>query len=160
MMNALSQFFRMSYRSPAVAALGIVTGSFVTWAWLGGEAKHEEALRRRAEPVVRVSSTLVRADEAGVLLKVGPGEKLRDCEYLGMQGFLRLEDGYLFEVSAKRVDTPELKQTKPVGHFADFGQWLLSPPAAGADRAYLFVNHDCNGYTKVSKIADVALPVR
>ena len=158
MMNALSKFYRMSYRSPVIAALGIIVGAVATWTMLEASSRQEEALRRRMEPVVYVTSTLIKASADGVLLRVGPGEKLRECEYLGIQGFLRQEDGFLAEVSAVRVDTPELRQTKPVGRFADFGQWMLYPYIIGADRAYLFVNHDCNGYTKVSTIADVEIP--
>lgn len=157
-MNKVLLFIDMSYRSPLIAALGVIVGAVATWSMMETAAKREDALLRRAEPVVHVTSTLISASAEGVLLRVGPGEKLRECKYIGIQGFLRQEDGFLAEVVAKRIDTPELKQTKPVGKFADFGQWLLSPYADGADRAYLFVNHDCNGYTKVSTIADVEIP--
>ena len=157
-MNKVLLFIDMSYRSPIMTALGIIAGAVTTWTMMEASSWREEALRRRAEPVVHVTSTLIKASTDGVLLRVGPGEKLRECEYLGIQGFLRQEDGFLAEVSATRVDTPELKQTKPVGKFADFGIWKLYPSINGADRAYLFVNHDCNGYTKVSTIADVEIP--
>lgn len=150
-------FLCATYHNPWIAVLGVTVGAGTMWVKdIRNEAAVAQALARD-RPVVAIKSTLVQVDSFGVILKVGPGEKLRECEYLGIQGFIRMPSGFLREVPVKRIDVPETGQTKPVGKFADFGEWRLSTRMVGATRAYLYVNHDCNGYTKASMIGDVCI---
>lgn len=157
MMKHFYAFLCSTYRSPYTAVLGVAIGAGGMWIKDSKNEVEAQARRDRDLPVVSVKSTLIHHDDAGVLIHAGPGEKLRECEYLGMQGFVRQADGLLGEVNAKRVDMPESSKTRPVGKFVTFGDWLLSPNIPGATRAYLFINYDCNGYTKASTIADVSL---
>lgn len=68
---------------------------------------------------------------------------------------MRDSEGLLYEAAAHRIDMEETGTSKPAGHF-DIGDWRLSKKQ-GARAALLFVNHNCGGYLRFSKIADVPL---
>lgn len=110
-------------------------------------------------PVVIVESTVQAFDAEGVNIHLGPGEKLRDCEYRGTQAFFATPDeAGMRELIAKRIDAPEVLATRPVGQFLTFGLWRLTPRAVGKARLLMFINYECNGTIVVTRVADLNNP--
>ena len=111
------------------------------------------AMYDRAYPIVDMDGDIVGrgVDYADVHIY---GKKNRQCKYLKIQSYIRIGNG-LKDVTGTRIDTPETGGTKPIGSF-DIGVWRVSPIAGGSD-VVMFVQHDCDGRTVLTKIADEKL---
>ena len=136
-------------RSPLWALVGASFGFAVSSSILYWEERQD-----RLGVVVKMHGELVDATQDIVVIHI-TGQKLRDCNYMGVQGFMRDHTGFLHESITVRIDMKETGASKPVGQF-DIGYWQLVRQQ-NAVAAVVFVNHDCNGYKRFSKIADVAL---
>ena len=109
-------------------------------------------------PVVIAASEIRGIDVGGVNVHLGPVDKLRDCDYRGMQAFFATQTAGMQELSANRIDTPETRATKPIGKFATFGIWRLTPRMAGTGKLMMFINYNCDGLTIVTRVADLQNP--
>jgi hypothetical protein len=117
--------------------------------WLGWVAYDEFV------PVVRMQGELVSRTENAVVVRMW-GEKVRDCRFVGIQGFSRVGDGINRDMRIKRIDLESVGETKPRGHF-DIGHWQLHP-LDGATHVVVWVQHSCRqGDLRNTRIAEVAL---
>jgi hypothetical protein len=106
-------------------------------------------------PVVRMQGEVVSRTESAVVVRMW-GEKIRDCRFVGIQGFSRIGDNINRDTIIKRIDMPSEGKTKPRGTF-DIGQWELYP-IDGATHVSVWVQHSCGqDDLRSTRIADVEL---
>lgn len=91
-------------------------------------------------PVVRMQGEVVSKTNDSVVVHMW-GRKLRDCRYIGIQGFSRVGDGDNRDMFIRRVDMPAYGTTRPQGLF-DIGFWELRP-LSDATRVSVWVQHSC-----------------
>jgi len=94
----------------------------------------------------------IATDDVQVLLS---GEKLRDCDYIGISAYSVSPDDELHSVYMLRADQPSTGATRPVGRHS-FGVWRLWP-IIGTDRIVIWATHTCSGRIVRSKFAEVKL---
>ena len=131
--------------------LGVITG--VLFGPVGGAGwGYVQSVYDDVRPVVRMSGEIVGRDGSSVLIKV-TGEKLRDCRYLRISAFAKIDDR-ADDVYAKREDAPENGLTKPRGKYSA-GVWRVWPVVDMTQIIEMYVQHDCSGRVVLTQIARV-----
>jgi hypothetical protein len=121
----------------------------IIFAWVGWWAYDQFV------PVVRMQGEVFLRTEDSVVLHMY-GSKVRECRFVGIQGFSSVHGGMNRDMHIKRIDMPSEGKTKPIGVF-DIGHWQLHP-LAGATNVTVWVQHSCReGDLRNTKIAEVAL---
>jgi hypothetical protein len=121
----------------------------IIFAWVGWWAYDQFV------PVVRMQGEVVSRTEDAVVVRMW-GEKVRDCRFVGIQGFSRIGDGVNRDMRITRIDMPSKGETKPRGTF-DIGMWELRP-LKDATHVSVWVQHTCGADDlRSARIADVEL---
>ena len=107
-----------------------------------------------AKPVVVMTGTIVKKDSTGIWVHIR-GTKAKTCEFMFLTAFAS-KDGVKTQAMFESANIlPIDGSTKPVGDY-DLGLWHIWP-VNGADHAYAYVQHKCDGKIVVSEIANVKL---
>ena len=104
--------------------------------------------------VVVGSGTIIARDRDSVTVRV-EGEKVRDCMFLSMAGYVLGSDGLLRSTYLARADQPATGATRPVGR-QSFGEWMFWP-VSGSTRLEIWFAHQCEGRIIRSQAAVVNL---
>lgn len=81
----------------------------------------------KANPVVRMKGRLVATEDNSITIHVS-GEKLRECKFLTMNAYKRV-DGALKDANLKRAAGVTDGSSKPIGSY-DLGLWVIYPAGA------------------------------
>jgi len=107
-------------------------------------------------PVVVAKGELVSREPDNVVIRLA-GEKKRECRYVGIQAYSKMQDDTLRDASIRRVDQMANENTRPLGKF-DMGVWDIRP-TTGATAVEVYVQHSCRaGDLRSTKMAEVKLP--
>jgi hypothetical protein len=108
----------------------------------------------KAFPVVRINAKIVSASSEEVIISMY-GAKERDCTFLRVQAFVRMNDRELADVNIRRVDVVENGDTKKLGNYF-MGTWRVWP-IDGAKGVVIDVNHLCGNHIVVTRVADLLI---
>jgi hypothetical protein len=111
------------------------------------------AVYDRYFPVVTMRGEITGSSESAIVVHMA-GTKNRNCKYVRLQAFAGKGD-ILRDVNLMRIDVPESGATKPQGTF-DIGYWRIWP-VDKSETVLVFAQHDCDGRTVITKIAEVTL---
>ena len=103
-------------------------------------------------PVVTMKGTLVKRESDAVVLSI-EGEKHRSCKFIGLQANATA-NGVVRDAFLTRIDAPETGQSRPVG-LVSIGTWRIKPVQPGPNTIRVFVTHECDERTIITKIAEV-----
>lgn len=129
------------------AAVGIAF--FLTLSiWMAGPT-----IEARYFPVAsKLKVTDMKAHPAGTEIAAASFVKLRDCEFLGLSWFHRLQDGSIERVSLTPDLTNRQAVSRPLGENQIAGPWLVSLPLGEVmHNSFARIHHRChNFWTTVS----------
>ena len=109
-------------------------------------------------PVVEMHADVVRADSESITVALS-GRKLRMCQYVRMQAYMREESGEMIDSQIVRLDRSVDSATRPIGSF-DFGVWRIWPVHDDATTADIYAQYVCNGRMVMVRAATVPIVMR
>lgn len=109
-----------------------------------------------ATPVIKTHVEIAGRDAESVTVHI-TGEKLRPCNFVGLQAYAIDAEGVMTLANISRPDsTSPPPVTRPVGRF-DAGLWRIWPLDVRAQSVRVYVVHSCNGVDVRSVFAQVSI---